>query len=96
MQAQKLYLALTRPPQIQGISYELFTLLVVVVMILYIGTQSFLILLSIIPLYFIAREINKRDPYLINVLFVKYKLTPPVRNITFWNRCNSYDPLGVE
>lgn len=94
MKTQKLYLGLTRPPQIVGMSHESLVLMICVSMMLSIFIQNNWILLSIIPLFYIFRYLNKKDYFLINIFFTKSRMVPMTRNYVFWGNCNSYDPIG--
>lgn len=94
MKQKKLYLGLTRPPQKFGMSHELFVLVLTVPMILFIATLNILVIFTLVPLFYLGRLINKKDRNLISLIFKKLQKTPVVRNNSFWDGCNSYDPLG--
>ncbi|MFK5880134.1 MAG: VirB3 family type IV secretion system protein [Flavobacteriaceae bacterium] len=94
MKQKKLYLGLTRPPQKFGMSHELFVLVLTFPMILFIGTLNIFVMLTVVPLFYIARYINKKDRHLVGLIFKKLQNVPIVRNNRFWDGCNSYDPLG--
>ena len=94
MKTQKLYLALTRPPQKLEISHELFVLVITITMILFIRTHRFLVIICLVPLYFLAKYINSKDSQLLGVRFKKLQNVTMIKNKKFWDGCNSYDPLG--
>jgi type IV secretory pathway VirB3-like protein len=94
MKQKKLYLGLTRPPQKFGMSHELFVLVLTLPMILFIATMNILVIVSAVPLFYLAKYINKKDRHLISLILRRLQKVPVVRNRRFWDGCNSYDPLG--
>lgn len=91
METRKLYTALTRDPQILGISYQMLILIGLGSVIAFLGTGSLWALIIGAPFYGVARYLNTKDNQLMAVILKKYAKTPPVKNRDFWGGSNSYD-----
>lgn len=74
---------LTRPPSLLGVPYQVFMLIGVVTAVIFLATKNLFMLLSIVPLYAIARIMIVRDPAIFEILAVRGRRTPP-RNDSFW------------
>lgn len=89
-----LFSALTRPPERGGIPYDFIIIVVCVPTILFIMTVNsigFYAVLTVFPLYGLAKYVAMREPYLPRLLRMKMELTPSTRSKSFW-RGNSYSP----
>ena len=74
---------LTRPPSLLGVPYQVIMLIGVVTAVIFLATKNLFMLLSIVPLYAIARIMIVRDPAIFEILAVRGRRTPP-RNDSFW------------
>jgi type IV secretion system protein VirB3 len=84
-------LALTRPPMLLGVRYEIFALNGMVTVILFIMTSNFLASLVALPVHFIAAYLCQRDPFFFHVVEVFLKSRRAVKNARFWGG-RSYSP----
>lgn len=91
METRKLYTALTRDPQMLGVSYQMIVVIVFGSVVGFLATGSFIALLIGLPIFLFGRYLNNKDHQLMAVIYKKYTKTPPVKNHQFWNGANSYD-----
>jgi type IV secretion system protein VirB3 len=94
LKADPLFLGLTRPPMMLGVSYMYFILNFSITMCFYINTTSFLVLLIVFPItHGIGYMICLREPRAIELIAVKGNKTMKVKplNRRFHGYTNSYD-----
>lgn len=95
LRADALFLGLTRPPMMLGVSYMYFIINFSVTMCFYINTTSFLVLLVVFPItHGIGYMICLREPRAIELLGVKGRSTMKCHQLNrrFHGHTNSYDP----
>lgn len=74
---------LTRPPSVLGVPYQVMMVLGVVTAVIFLVTKNLFTLLTIGPLYAIARILIVRDPAIFEIIMIRGRKTPP-RSNGFW------------
>jgi len=74
---------LTRPPSILGVPYQVFMVIGVVTAVIFLVTKNLFTLLTIGPLYAVARILIVRDPAIFEIIVIRGRKTPP-RSNGFW------------
>ncbi|WP_395378203.1 type IV secretion system protein VirB3 [Marinicella sp. W31] len=93
MENRKLYVALTRKPNIKGVSYIQFVLTLLLMVQGFLITQNFLVVPFAFIVLVVFHELNKRDDQLLDILKTRFSLCPNVQNRKFWGNTNSYETL---
>ncbi len=91
VQADPLFVGLTRPPLLFGVSYTFFVVNALISMIAYISTTNFKYLAMAIPIHFIGFYICSKEPLFIELFRVRAEKCSRCKN-RFWHGANSYDP----
>ncbi len=86
-----LFLGLTRPTMIAGVTYTFFVINAMITVILFIASSNLLILFIAIPVHMVGYYICLQDPRSFDILFVKFKKCMQCRNRGYYG-ANSYDP----
>jgi type IV secretion system protein VirB3 len=86
-----LSVALTRPPLILGVRYEVFAIIGIITLVVFIATGALKTLLLGIPLYFVGLYLCNIDPFFFHILEVLGKHKRAVANVNFWG-ARSYGP----
>jgi type IV secretion system protein VirB3 len=89
--ADPLFVGLTRPPLMFGVSYTFFVVNALVAMMAYISTTNFKYLAMAFPVHFIGVYICSKEPLFIELFKVRAEKCSRCKN-RFWHGANSYDP----
>lgn len=80
-----LFIAMTRPPMIMGVTFLFMGINVIGVAFVFVLTKNLLHLLFGIPIHLIGYLICMRDPQLIDVYVKKSQKTSGVTNRKYWS-----------
>ena len=86
-----LFLALTRPAMVWGVTYIFLVLNVLVTGLAFIWTRTFMALLIAGPVHIVGYLVCLNDPHRFNLWYVRLRYAPPLRTRFFWG-ANSYRP----
>jgi type IV secretion system protein VirB3 len=89
--ADPLFVGLTRPPLLFGVSYTFFVVNALLSMTAYISTSSIRYLAMAVPIHFIGFYICSKEPLFIELFKVRAEKCARCKN-RFWHGANSYDP----
>jgi type IV secretion system protein VirB3 len=93
IQSDPLFLGLTRPSMILGVTYVFAGMELLSSLALFIMTSNFIFLLVMLPtLHCIAYLICLKEPLSLEMVIMKTSHFMKCRNRTFYNGTNSYDP----
>lgn len=87
-----LFVGLTRPAMIWGVTYSYFIITAMVAAIGFLATNSLLFFLIAAPMHGVGYAACAYDPRLFDLLFKRFARCAPVRNISYW-KCNTYEPF---
>lgn len=90
--ADPLFVGLTRPPMLLGVSYMFFLANVFLAMIGYIMTNDFRYIVIAVPVHVIGRYLCSKEPLFIELFRVKADKCSRCIN-RFYHGANSYDPV---
>ena len=90
--ADPLFLGLTRPSMILGVSYVFASLNILGSLMAFVITNNFIFLIIILPvLHGVAYLICLKEPLALEILIMKSSNFMQCSNKTFYNGTNSYD-----
>ncbi|HLD77018.1 MAG TPA: VirB3 family type IV secretion system protein [Rickettsiales bacterium] len=90
--ADPLFLGLTRPPLILGVSYTFAALNGIVSLLAFVITSSFFYLLVLLPgLHIIGWFISLKEPRALELLIARSSKCSICRNRSYYGGTNSYD-----
>lgn len=91
-----LFVGLTRPPMIFGVTYTAFVLNSIVSMESFIVSNNLLYLLIFLPIHFVCYAICKNDPRTFDIfmLWARTKGASFVGSALFW-KCSTYSPNEI-
>lgn len=90
--ADPLFLGLTRPSMILGVSYVFASLNILGSLLAFVMTNNFVFLIIILPLlHGIAYLICLKEPLALEMVIMKSSNFMRCKNKTFYNGTNSYD-----
>lgn len=87
-----LFLGMTRPPMLLGVTFNYFVINTMTSMITFLGTGELPWVLIAIPFHIIGYLICLHDPNMFEVLAVKLLKMMQCLNRSFWGGLNSYCP----
>ncbi|MDF3047158.1 MAG: type secretion system protein VirB3 [Candidatus Midichloriaceae bacterium] len=87
-----LFVGLTRPPLLFGVSYTYFVVNALISMVAYIATSQFQFLAMAVPVHLVGFYICSKEPLFIELFKVKAEKCSRCRN-KFYHGANSYDPF---
>lgn len=90
VRADMLFVGLTRPPMIFGVSYTFALINFMICLVGYIITTKFTLLVAIFPVHAIGYYICSKEPLFIDLFMVKSSKCSRSRNKLF-HGVNSYD-----
>ena len=90
MNQNTLFLALTRPSMIMGVTMEVFFGNLIIALCLFIGLKNILFALIWLPLHFTALLVCRFDSQFFSIWLCKARLGQPA-NFAIWG-CKSYEP----
>lgn len=85
-----LFIAMTRPPMIMGVTFLFMGLNIFAVAFVFVITKNLLHLLFMVPIHLVGYLICLKDPQLLDVIVKKAQKTSGVTNRKFWSG-NSYE-----
>jgi len=92
IETDSLFLGLTRPPLLLGVSYHLFALNLIVTLLIFIITNNLIYLFVVLPgIHAICWLICLKEPKAVELLIAKSSLCNMCPNRTFYKGANSYD-----
>ena len=86
-----LFLGMTRPPMIKGVTYTFFVANVTITTILFLASNNLAAFLVGPPVHIVGYLMCLKDPRLFDLWRIKLTKTTLCRNRQFW-RANSYQP----
>ena len=86
-----LFLALTRPAMVWGVTYSFFVVTLLVTGLAFVWTGRFSALLLSLPLHILGYVACLRDPRRFDLWWVRLRHTLPTQTRYFWGG-NSYRP----
>jgi type IV secretion system protein VirB3 len=81
--------ALAKPATLMGVDYDYFLISGLVVMLVFITSDSFLAFLLFVPLHIAGWILCRMDPHIFRLLSVRASIGS-VKNHSLWN-CQSYE-----
>lgn len=90
-QQDTLFLALTRPAMVLGVTYTFLVVNVLATGLVFIWSRSLWALLLAAPIHLVGYVACVRDPRRFDVWFVRLRYALPVQTRFFWG-ANSYRP----
>ena len=91
LQADPLFVGLTRPPMLFGVSYTFALLNGFLSMISYISFNDFKYLAMMFPIHMVGYYLCSKEPLFIELFRIKGEKCSRSRN-RFYHGANSYDP----
>lgn len=91
LKADPLFVGLTRPPMLFGVSYNFVLINVFICMMSYIMTSQFLYFAMMFPLHLLGYHACSKEPIFIELILNKNKYFPRCWNYSYHSG-NSYDP----
>lgn len=92
VETDPLFVGLTRPPQLFGVSYTFFVVNALLCMMSYIATSDFRFLAMSVPIHLIGYYICSKEPLFIEIFKVRADKCSRCKN-RFYHGANSYDPF---
>lgn len=91
-----LFVGLTRPPMLWGVTYSAFLLNTIVTMQAFVWTHNLIYLLMFVPVHLVCFAICKKDPRTFDIflLWARTKGASLLGNGYFWGS-SSYTPLDI-
>lgn len=86
-----LFVGLTRPAMVFGVTYSYFIVTVMITAIGFLGTNSLFFFLAAVPIHGLGYAGCAYDPRIFDLTLKRFSKCPPVRNAGFW-KCNTYEP----
>lgn len=90
LQTNSLFIGLTRPPMLFGVSYLYFILNVMACMMAYVSTTDFRYMVIMVPIHAIGYHFCSREPLFIEMFKVRGEKCSRCRN-KLYHGANSYD-----
>ncbi len=91
LEADPLFLALTRPTMVVGVTYSWLMLEGGLCFLYFIQTSSFKCVLYLIVIHFVGVLVCKREPRFLTILAVFAKVSGKCKNRLFHGNTSSYD-----
>ena len=91
VQTDPLFLGLTRPALICGVTFVYFAIEGMIAIIGFVLTSDFRMFLLAVVMHFIGMALCKKEPLAIDLLLVRLQRTPSVMNKKFHGGLNSYN-----
>lgn len=91
LKTDPLFLGLTRPSMIAGVTFSYFAFEMIFGMLGFILSNNFKLFLIVVLLHVIGMQLCKKEPLAINMLLTKMQKTPAVKNKSFHGGLNSYN-----
>jgi len=94
LKTDALFLGLTRPALIAGVTFTYFAVESLVAILIFIMTSNFKIFLVAILIHAFGMMLCKREPLAIDMLLTKYQKTPSTFNKNYHGGLQSYNMFG--
>lgn len=94
LQTDALFLGLTRPALIAGVTFTYFSFEFFVTTLIFIMTSQFRVFIIAIVAHVIGVFLCKKEPLAIDMLLTKIQKTPSTRNKNFHGNLQSYNMFG--
>ncbi len=91
IKAAPLFVGLTRPPMLFGVSYNFAVINGMISMMSYIMTSNFIYFAMMFPMHLVGYYLCSKEPLFIELFLNKNKNCPRCWNFTH-HKGNSYDP----
>ncbi len=91
LQADPLFVGLTRPPMLFGVSYTFALMNGFFSMITYVMTNDFKYLAAMFPIHLLGYKLCSKEPLFLELYKVKAEKCSRSKN-RFYHGANSYDP----
>ena len=91
LKTDPLFLGLTRPSMLLGVTFSYFAFEMILGMLSFIIANDFRLLLVVGALHVFGMQLYKKEPLAINMLITKAQKTPSVKNKSFHGGLNSYN-----
>ncbi len=91
IKADPLFVGLTRPPMLFGVSYNFAVINAILSMFLYIMTSDFTYFAMMFPMHFLGYYLCSKEPLFIELILNKNQNCPRCWNYAY-HKGNSYDP----
>ena len=91
LKADQLFVGLTRPSMLFGVSYNFAIINAMLSMMTYIMTSNFMYFAMMFPLHFLGYYLCSKEPLFIELILNKNQHFPRCWNYTI-HKGNSYDP----
>ena len=90
-QPDPLFLGLTRPALVAGVSYSYFAFNIVVCTVYFVITSDFKVVLIAALIHGFGYTITKKEPLAVELLLAKLGKCPSIKNKSFYKGFNSYN-----
>ena len=94
LKTDALFLGLTRPAMIAGVTYVYFAFEFLVTILMFVATSNFKVFLITFVVHGFGMVLCKKEPLAIDILLNKTQKTPPVFNKTYHGGLQSYNMFG--
>lgn len=91
LEKDPLFLALTRPPLVLGVTYMWVALEGLLGAVYFINTSDFMMFIYVAGLHLIGWLITSRDPQFLDVMMVSAKISGKCKNKMYHGNTTSYD-----
>ena len=91
LKADPLFVGLTRPPMLFGVSYNFAVINAIFSMFFYIMTSEFTYFAMMFPMHVVGYYLCSKEPLFIELFLKRNQTCPRCWNFTY-HRGNSYDP----
>ncbi len=91
LQSDPLFVGLTRPPMLFGVSYTFALLNAFICMFTYVVTSDFHYLAILFPMHLVGYFFCSKDPLFLDLFKIKLQKCSRSKN-RFYHGANSYDP----
>lgn len=93
LQNDPLFVGLTRPPMIFGVTYMYFVINLLVSMMYFIATSDFKVVLVAIAFHAFSYLICQKEPLLIDMFMLRQAKCNKCKNMAYHHYKASYDPF---
>lgn len=93
LKSDSLFLGLTRPPMIFGVTYMYVVLNLILSLMYFVMTSDFKVVLIALAIHGIAYIVCLREPLLIEIFILRQRFFTKCKNRMYYKRKNSYDPF---
>ena len=91
LELDPLFLGLTRPALVAGVTFTYFSLNFLICTLIFVGTSSFKACLLGVAIHGLGMYICKKEPLAVDILLSKSRKCPSILNKNFHGGLNSYN-----